>query len=232
VDGTSVARSLKRYWYLPVLGALAAISAAVVLSASEVPIYESKATYIVSPGSSVTVDAAESIRTLDDPKSRAVVSTYIEVLASQAVEREAAISLGLDPSIADDYDVSALLMPEANVVELTVAGPVPEIAVALSETIGARGSETFETLYQIYDVGLLDPADFPTEPSGRALEETALLAAALGFLLGAGVAVLAGMPVEGRRRKMQSRIEHYGGPGAATITALPTDRDARYSRTG
>ena len=70
MDGTSIARALKRFWYLPVLGALAAVSAAVVLSASELPIYESKSTYIVSPASSAAVDAAESIRTLEDPKSR------------------------------------------------------------------------------------------------------------------------------------------------------------------
>lgn len=232
MDGASVARSLKRFWYLPVLGAMAAVSVAIVMSASELPLYEARSTYIVSPSASATVDAAESIRTLDDPRSRAVVSTYIEVLASSAVEREAAVALGLDPSITDDYTVAAVLLPEANVVEMTVVGPVPEIAVALSETVGTRASETFEALYQIYDVGLLDPPDLPTAPSGRALQETAALAAALGVLLGAAVAVLAGMPGEARRRRMHSRIEHYGGSGTATITALPTDRGTRYSRTG
>lgn len=232
MDAASAARSLKRFWYLPVLGALAAVAAATVLSAAAVPVYEARSTYIVSPALGTGADPAESIRTLEDTRSRAVVSTYLAVLASGAVEREALATLALDPRLADDYEVRAVLLPEANVVEMTVTGPSPEIALALSETIGASGSATFEDLYQIYDIGLLDPPELPTAPAGPSLTQTAAMAAALGILAGGAVGVLAGLPGERKQQAVRTRIERYGGSGTATVTALPVDRDERYSRIG
>jgi capsular polysaccharide biosynthesis protein len=203
MDAATALAALRRGWFFVVIGGAVAAAAALLLTAASVPSYEASSTYVVSPPNGAGAsDVAESIRTLDDPRSRAVVGTFVEVLSSATIQGRGAALAGLPPGTLDDYSVRAVVLPEANVVELAVRGPAPEVAAALSGAIGISAAETFIDLYRIYDVSMLDGAETPDSPAGR----------------------LAGQAPPNR---LQARLASYGREPAAIITPLHRDQERR-----
>lgn len=228
MDTSTALRAVTRGWFFVVLGGAVAATAAFVLFATASPQYEASSTYVVSPADSgATYDIAESIRTLEDARSRAIVSTFVEVLSSTTVHARGAVLAGLSSGILEDYAVRAVVAPEANVVELTVRGPAPEVAAALSGAIGFAGAETFIGLYKIYDVSLLDAADVPESPAGRGLASTIGLAWILGLAAGAAVALLWGLAKGGAPDRLQTRLASYDRELTAVITPLHPDQVTR-----
>ncbi|OFW63360.1 MAG: hypothetical protein A2135_01690 [Actinobacteria bacterium RBG_16_67_15] len=229
MDLKATVRSLLLGWYYPVLGILVACGAAVFLHARELPIYQTDATYVVTPYTGPTeFDTTESVKTLDATRSRSIMTTLTEIIGSETSRSEAAAALGLDPASLDRYAVDAIVAPEANVVATTVSGPDPALTVDLSNAIGTAAIARFIDLYKIYDVVPLDPPVLPTVPSNRGLVALAVMASAFGLLVGGGIALIRGLGFEDRRRStMQTRLDAYGG---ATVTPL-RGRD-RYQRAG
>ncbi|HSR15941.1 MAG TPA: hypothetical protein VLL51_09325 [Gemmatimonadales bacterium] len=223
MDLSSALRSIRKAWYFVALGILAAISVAVFMHGTSLPVYETSATYVVSPSQDPTVDIAESVRTLEDPRSRAIVSTYAEVLVSAAIREQAAASLGLDLAGLAEYDFRSVLLPEANVVKLTVTGPSPQVAVLLSTTAGNLAAERFIELYRLFDIVLLDPAALPTAPANPTLLQTAVMAGALGMLGGTALALLWGAPKVRKQNRMRRRVDTYGDR-AGTVTSIELHR--------
>jgi capsular polysaccharide biosynthesis protein len=228
MDLKSTIRSLFLGWYYPALGVLVACGAAAFLHAREAPVYETNATYVLTPYTGPTdSDTTESVKTLDATRSRSILTTLTEIIGSETAQTEAAVSLGLDPTVLTSYEVAAVVAPEANVVAMTVRGPDPARTVDLSNAIGAAAVARFIDLYKIYDVVPLDPPVLPDVPSNRGLVELAIMASAFGLLVGGGVALVRGLGFDERRRSMEDRLEAYGG---GTVTPL-RERD-RYQRVG
>ncbi|HSG79787.1 MAG TPA: hypothetical protein VLD62_09425 [Acidimicrobiia bacterium] len=220
--------SLKRGWHYVVLAALGAAVAGYLLAWAQPPTYETTASYIVSPTRSNPDAAAEAVRTLDDARSRAILTTFAEVLGSATTTAEAAASVGLGEDLLEKYAFRTVVVPEANIADLTVTGPDASMTVALAGAIGETGAQRFVDLYEIYDIGLLDPAAAPTAPSNRGSIETSIVAAALGILVGAVVALAVNAPRIRKGREMRRRIATYGEAGA-TVTPLNEDGQ-RYLR--
>jgi capsular polysaccharide biosynthesis protein len=228
MDAATALRALRRGWFFVVVGGAVAATAAFVLAGTAAPYYEASSTYVVSPPDAAeTSDIAESIRTLDDPRSRAIVSTFVEVLSSDTIHTRGAALAGLSPGTLDTYSVRAVVLPEANVVELTVRGPAPEIAAALSGAIGISAAETFIELYKIYDVSMLDGAEVPESPAGRSLVTTVALAGLLGLAAGAAVALLWGLATDSSSNRLQTRLASYDRELTAVITPLHPDQEHR-----
>ena len=220
--------SLKRGWYYVVLAALGAAAAGFFLASSQPPTYETTASYIVSPTRANADAAAEAVRTLDDARSRAIMTTFAEVLGSATTTADAMTSIGVAEDDREAYDFRTVVVPEANNADLTVAGPDASLTVALADAVGQIGAQRFVDLYGIYDIGLLDPAAAPTSPSNRGPIETAIVAAALGILVGAVIALAVNAPRIRKNRSMRRRIASYGDAGA-TVTPLNEDGE-RYLR--
>ncbi len=211
MDASTALRAIRRGWFFVLLGVVGAVGAAVALHASVEPFYQSSATYVVSPiqdsGDSAAVQ--ESIRTLDDARSRAIVATFAEVLDSGGIHAEAVDAVGIAGLSVSDYDFATAILPEANVVELTVRGPEAYATVLLSDAIGTLAAERFSDLYQIYDITLLDPPAVPTSPANTSLMQTLVMAAALGVLAGAALALLWGAPKLRRVHQREQRLLSY-----------------------
>ena len=119
-------RAIRQVWYIVVLAVLGAMATAVLLTTMAPLTYSTSSTYVVSPGSGDTFEVAEAVRTLDTTRGRAIVATYVEILSSDAVQAAAAGELGADPSLLREFQIEAVILPEANVVSVTVTGPNPQ----------------------------------------------------------------------------------------------------------
>lgn len=215
MDLNTALAAIRRSWYLLLLGVAAAVGAAFVMHARQVPLYAADATYVVGPLDTTDVaDVAEALRTLDSSSSRAIVATFTEIATSGVVLDQAGAVTGVGPADLERYEVTAGVVPEANVVSTRVTGPNAEVAVLLSDAIGEAATARFVSTYRIYTVDLLDPPSLPTEPATRSLAELILVAGALGLLGGVAVALVWGAPRLRRAEEMSTRLGTYGPEGS------------------
>ena len=121
--------------------------------------------------------------------------------------------------------MDSVVVPEANVIQTTVAGPDPEVAAALAAQVGDIGGVRFVALYQIYDVVVLDPPAVPTAPTNPGLPTLIVLTSVLGLAVGAGAAMLR-FAWGGNRRTVGSRLEAYDP------TVTPIEEHSRFQRVG
>ncbi len=185
-------RMLQRSWWIVVLTALSAVLAALISAFLTTPIYSSSSRYIVSPnpiylGGDVDYNLIYSLDTLD---KRTIITTYAEVLNSPRIYSETLQSLGLSEADQINYTYSATVFPETNIIEFTVQGPDPAKAALITASVGQQAVDYVEGLYQIYEMGLLDPASIPTAPISPQPLRDAGVALVVGLALGVGLALV------------------------------------------
>jgi diguanylate cyclase (GGDEF)-like protein len=89
-----------------------------------------------------------------------------------------------------DYTVGAVVLPDANVLQLTVDGPSATMATALANSIGQNAIDYINTLYEVFTLSVIDPATVPTEPFSPQPLRDAGVAAVLGLVVGAVLAIV------------------------------------------
>jgi len=193
-------RMLQRGWWIVALTALAALNAALIAAYLATPMYQTSARFVVSPNPSIISgrDAVSSLATLD---KRSIVSTYAEFLNSQRIYLETLEALGLDPAAMKGYSHNAVVLPDANILELTVIGPDPQMTALLANSIGQHAIGAIREVYAVYDIRFLDPAMPPGKPFSPNPTRDAVLAVTLGVVVGAALAIL--------REQIQAPLDAY-----------------------
>lgn len=198
-------KMLQKGWWIVLLTVLVAVNVAFVMAYFTEPVYIASAKFIVSPNPSVIAeyDVVNSLEALD---KRSTVATYGEFLNSRRVYLDALSALGLDVADMDAYTPAAVVLPEANVLELSVTGPNPEIASAVANMIGTLTIDSVNRLYRAYVVSVLDAATPPVIPISPQPVRDASLALALGLIAGISLAILSEqirIPLESYRNRLR-----------------------------
>jgi diguanylate cyclase (GGDEF)-like protein len=179
----------RRNWWVIVLTALVALNASLLASFFATPLYSSSTRFIVSPNPGLLTgrDMITSMEALD---KRSIVSTYAEFLNSRRIYQETITALGISADIADEYEIRAVVLPDANILEMTVSGSDPAIASLLANSIGSYAIGYISELYSAYDISVLDPAIPASAPFSPQPVRDASLAFILGLVGGATLAVV------------------------------------------
>jgi diguanylate cyclase (GGDEF)-like protein len=183
-------RMLRQGWWIVALTTLTALNIALVASYLATPQYRASARFLVSPDTALASESRDLINSLQTLDRRSIITTYAEVLGSRRVYNEAIRSLNLDPQSLADYRVSTVALPDANVIQLSIEGPNPQMAMVLANSLGQQGVNYIKELYQIYDIAFLDQATMPTAPFKPQPLRDAGLAIVLGLVIGSALAVL------------------------------------------
>jgi diguanylate cyclase (GGDEF)-like protein len=203
-------RMLIRGWWIILLTTLAAVNVALIASYLTTPIYTASATFVVSPTTDLLgKDIVNSLDTLD---KRSIVSTYAEFINSRRIYLDALQVLQLQEVSMEDYIIQTVVLPDANILVLTVSGPDPQLAALLANTMGQRGINYISLIYRAFDLSFLDPAISPTEPSSPQPVRDTVLALALGLVGGMALAILSEQirtPLEAYRHRL--RIDSVTG---------------------
>lgn len=204
-------KMLRRGWWIVALAALMAVNVALVASFLATPQYQSSTRFVISPNTNL-VEGRDVINSLEALDKRSIISTYAEFLNSRRIHKETIAALNLSDEIFEEYTITTVVLPEANVIDLTVAGPDPVTAAQLANQIGQRTIDYISVLYGAYDISFLDPAvpaDLPFSP--QPLRDSAL-ALMLGLVGGATLAILREqirIPIEAYRQRL--RIDSVTG---------------------
>lgn len=182
---------LRRSWWIIVITMLAAVIASLVVSYLTTPTYQATSRFIVTPNPSLLTGGSNnmlnSLSTLD---KRSIITTYAEVLNSQRIHTETLSLLQMDPEQLSDYRFSSVPLPDANIIEFSVQGPDRDVVYVLANGISQHAVEYVHSLYQVYDLNVLDPVSMPTRPiSPQPLRDSAI-ALVVGLALGVILALI------------------------------------------
>lgn len=196
---------LRRGWWIVLLTTLLAILIALISSYFTKPMYEASARFIVSPNSSL-VTSSQIVSSLDTLDRRSIVSTYAEIFNSTRIYSEAVQTLRLDPVALNDYIVNTVVLPDTNILELSVSGNNPQTVALLANQIGQSAIGDISLLYQAYTISLLDPAPIPDTPYSPQPLRDFSLALVLGLVGGSALAILSEqirIPLEAYRQRLR-----------------------------
>lgn len=204
-------RMLQRGWWMILLTALIAVAISLTISYFAVPQYQAVARFIITPGASATssTDVIDSLNTLD---RRSVVATYAEVMNSKKILLSSQESLQLPEAMLEEFVVQAVVLPDANVLELTITGPNPSSVAGLANTIGYQSILFSHSLNMTYALNFLDEATPPLLPISPQPLRDAAVALVLGLVAGGTISIVSEqirIPLEAYRQR--GRIDSVTG---------------------
>lgn len=184
-------RMLQSGWWLITLAALSALVVGLTASYLSTPMYRTTARFLISPNNDL-ISGRDIVNSLTALDKRVIASTYAEVLNSDRIYAKTSESLQIDPAILRAYKLSAVVLPEASVLELSASGPNPKIAALFANNAGQQGVDYILSIYQVYSITVLDAAVAPSQSYSPNPTRDAGLALALGLMVGALLAVVRG----------------------------------------
>ncbi|MGY1591297.1 YveK family protein [Geodermatophilus sp. SYSU D00708] len=180
--------ALRRHWTIWVGATLVGAVAALVVFAQTPKTYEATATVFVSVSPSIP-NSASFVQQR--------VTSYPELVASEAVLAPVRRELALDDSLADlRARVSAVNPPDTTQLHVTVSGPDPDEVAAIANAVADRFADVVETLEtpssgdEPVHLTVADPAVAPTSPVAPVLLHLLALGALAGLLLGLAAAIV------------------------------------------
>ena len=179
---------LLKKWWIVIPTFLVTLTAGMVLTYTQSPIYRATTTYVVAP-SPVLGDAKSFANGLDMLGRRdEIATTFAEIASSRSIKEAATNSISL--ASGRNYTISGKLRAGTNIIELTVQGPDPIVTQDLANAIGSTTEAYVKDSYEVFVLRPLDKAVTPTSPIRPNPLLNLSLTAILGLALGAGLAFL------------------------------------------
>ena len=180
-------QTLRRGWWLILLTVLVSASVSLLISYFTPPVYQTSMRFVVAPNPDIFSSSWDLVSSLDTLDRRSIVNTYKELLASPTVYRR-------DPEInamgveMENYIILAVVVPETNIIELTVEGPdAPRVAL-VANAVGEQAISYINQLYPVYIFNVLDRPAIPTTPIRPLPLQSAGLAVIFGGVIGMALA--------------------------------------------
>ena len=181
-------RIILKYWWI-ILGAFVLTLIPTYLFVNSQPwIYETEATFVIRPRSSIAANDDEIVDALDTISRRVEINTtFAEVSSSSLIKQRAIERLTLPPEDQQGLKVSGKVIAGTNILEISVQGPNPEIVQDFANAISQETVAYVSNLYDVFELEPLDAADLPTNPVSPNKALNLALGGGLGLLLGIGL---------------------------------------------
>jgi hypothetical protein len=168
----SFANALFRHWPAAFAVFIAVVALAGLATMTRPAIYRATAVAAVVPLADqlAGTDMLRSVEALD---RRVIVASVAALATTVAPEAE-----------GPRLDVSAAVMPNTSLIRITVEGADPQRAADVANLLPGQLSGQTRSLYRVYDVVLVSPAEPPTESARPRLSRALALGALAGLLLG------------------------------------------------
>ena len=188
-DGSTLRLVLGRWWLVAAVALLGMIGA-YFLSQVRSPVYQSSAKFVLTTNP-VIEDPSDVASALGVLRNRQVTTTFAELLQSATLMDRAVREVGGNIS---QFESSGVVLPESNVVSLTVSGPSSESAREVNAIIGSAARDEISSFYPIFDVVVLESPKTPTDAVSPAPARDALFGAMLGGFFGLVLAAVWPVP--------------------------------------
>ena len=196
-------RMIQKGWWIIVLAVLATLNVVLIIDMFSTPIYEATTRMILlpNPESFAGKDFISSLTSLDNSS---IVTTYADVFDSEFNIQAFTSTLNLPDEELDKYTQSTVVLPDSNVLEVYVTGPDAGITAEWANGVSRTGIDYMKSLYQVYNINILDAAVVPEEPISPQPVRDLSLGGVLGLLVGVILAILRDqlrIPLEAYRQR-------------------------------
>lgn len=181
---------LQNWWWLVLASFLIVTIAGFAFSFTREPLFNASITMIVGPRNSITDVAAlrQTLDTLDNPN---ILNTYAEVMRSQSIYEQSLETMGLSTGTVKPASIEVSVIQNTNLIKVYAEGTNPAAVYKMVNAIADNGMNYVNTIYELYEMKVLDGAAMPTRPFSPDVLRDTLLSAALGLLLGVTLSFLA-----------------------------------------
>lgn len=201
-------RIVKCYGWIVLLAMLAGGTSAAYFVSKEPILYESIGTVVVGPSDQIGT-AETTLRGLDAVSRRNVIATYARIPSTRTVLEGAANDLELSREKSQLYRLRTSVIPDTNILRVSVRGPDPSIAAKFTNASIRRAQQFTPEIYDgIVSFKVLDQAITPTNPIDSGMSRKVGLGVLFGFILSFGLSFL----IERFRRRHAYTPEHHPMP--------------------
>ncbi|HEX8472989.1 MAG TPA: hypothetical protein VF666_03070 [Pyrinomonadaceae bacterium] len=207
------ARFLRYYWWLIVLAFFVGFGSTALFTSRRAATYRAATTLVVGPSENITAPK-EIVDSLDTLDRRSVVATFAKVPSSRTVRERAEAQLQLARAQTEPYQVKTVVVPDTNILEVSVEGPDPQLTANFVNAIAEQTRRYAQEFYLIYGMKVLDRAEVPTEPVRAAWLRELGVGGAVGLLLGLLFALALNYLRQWKRARMSrlrptQKVERY-----------------------
>lgn len=176
---------------LIVIFTLVSVTLTLLFTTQQTPVYESISKYVVRVTPGGTFDEAFYAMDVITGRPRIYVG-FCDVMESGRIRENAITFLtdDIDTTNIGDYEASCTVLPESNVIVLTVTGTEPYLVQTLNQVIGIAGIEYNNGIYGYVELVLLDHVWFNSTPISPNFVFNGVLGLALGIAVSMTIAFL------------------------------------------
>lgn len=175
---------LRRGWWIILLTILIATNVSLLTSYLTPPVYQTSSRFIVAPNAGSFSSSWDVVSSLDTLDRRSIINTYRELLSSPSVYKQNPAIQSVDPQVLASYDILVTVVPDTNILKLTVEGVDPKTTVEIADAIGTQAVEYINKLYPVYFFTILDQPELPISPVRPQPLQNAGLAFFFGAIIG------------------------------------------------
>lgn len=179
----------KRYGWVVLIAVVMGIGATAVFAHRNTPFYQATATLVVVPNELLATprEVVDSVNALD---RRSVVATFARVASSRAVRGLVRQRLRVSSGQLEPYAVKTVVVPDTNILEISVEGPGRKEVAVVANEIAAQTISYSRQFYQVYMLKALDQAGEAGQPVGPDLMRQLIAGGLIGFLVGVAAVYL------------------------------------------
>lgn len=204
------------WWMVPVVLAAALGSVAFLTSGDAPPVYRATATLAAAPHPSIN-NRNQVLRSLELLERRTMVSTLSRIPTSGKIRTWAAGRLETPLRDLREYRVQTSVVPNTNLIHVSVQGPDPEIAARFANAVAGASENNADKYYSVFTLKGLDDAVAPGRSIQRGESRSYVVAGLLGLFLGVGAAYGVGfLRLTWRARPAPRANPSHGHPEAAS----------------
>lgn len=180
-------RIMVRNWWLIVLAVVLTTGSTAFFVLRQQPIYRAVTTVELKP--SVAIEDPNSILNVVNALTRRnTINTIARKATSTTMQEQVAQKLNVSRDVIADANITAIALPETNLLEIRAESTSPEFAAAICNTVAQ--AVLGQTLEKVIEMEVIDPATPPETPIAPQPVRVITLGMVFGLILGIIFALL------------------------------------------
>ena len=178
---------LLRNWWLILLTVIVTTGSTAFFASRQRPVYQSSTTVELKP--STKLDSPQLIVSVyNSLDNRTKINTIARKATSSSMQQRVATRLNVELPSVRDADLSTIVVPQSNLIEIRSQSTNPEFAAAV---VNAAAQELLnESLRDVMEIEVIDEGTPSNTPVGRGMSYMLTMALVFGLVLGAIFALL------------------------------------------
>lgn len=175
-----------RGWWVIALAVLVTVASTAFFVSRQAPEYRSSTTVELIPFAGLEAREVVDVYNLLDKRN--LSNTLARKAEGSAMAEVVAAKLGVDIGVVTRADITAIVLPDSNIIEVSASSSNSELAAAISNTVAEEMlGQTPDKILQLEAIDRAAPPASPIEPQPSRMLVLALMS---GLVLGVGFVIL------------------------------------------